>query len=94
MGEMFLTFPIDKKIWSWSGVDVTQLRPHIPTPPDEGQSRAVLRWEQLFMELRPPCAMRFGAFIGRQRKSLREILRMRRTCSMKTFEATLPHAHK
>ena len=59
MGEMFLNFPMDKKIRSRAGIDVTQLRSHIPALPDapssgrERKGRAILRWERLFMGMKP-----------------------------------------
>jgi hypothetical protein len=33
MGEMFLNFPMDKRIRSHAGVDITHLRHHMPELP-------------------------------------------------------------
>ena len=56
MGEMFLNFPMDKKIRSSSGIDVTALRSEMPGLPPLGEgrrSRLLLRWERLFMGMKP-----------------------------------------
>jgi hypothetical protein len=56
MGEMFPNFPIDKRIHSHSGIDVTQFRPFLPnlSARTEGsRTRLHLRWERLFMGMKP-----------------------------------------
>jgi hypothetical protein len=57
MGEMFLNFPMDKKIRSRSGIDVTQLRdqmPGLPEFPSSGKRHQVLlRWERFFIGMKP-----------------------------------------
>jgi hypothetical protein len=61
MGEMFLNFPMDQKIRSRSGIDVTQMAAsHMPSLPKSSQDKAtgsqgrvLLRWERLFMGMKP-----------------------------------------
>ena len=57
MGEMFPNFPMDKKIHSVSGIDVTQLQeymPNLPKPEVSGSRNKIhLRWERLFMGMKP-----------------------------------------
>ena len=56
MGEMFLNFPMDKAVRSRAGIDVTQMRHAMPNLPPTGEgrhSRVLLRWERLFMGMKP-----------------------------------------
>jgi hypothetical protein len=57
MGEMFLNFPMDKKLRCRSGIDVTQMAaahmPSLPLSARLSQDRVLLRWERLFMGMRP-----------------------------------------
>ena len=32
LGEMFLNFPLDNKLWKWAGIDVTEIQERIDTP--------------------------------------------------------------
>ena len=57
MGEIFSNFPMDKKIYSVSGINVTQLQEYMPNLPKSGVTgncqKIHLRWERLFMGMRP-----------------------------------------
>ena len=57
MGEIFPNFPMDKKVHSVSGIDVTQLQEYMPNLPKSvvpgNRQKIHLRWERLFMGMKP-----------------------------------------
>ena len=57
MGEMFPNFPMDKKIHSVAGIDVTQLKEYMPGLLKSLKPRKChrfhLHWEPMFMGMKP-----------------------------------------
>jgi hypothetical protein len=54
LGEMFLNFPMDRKLRPYAGVDLTQLAPLFDDKAVlDAQGRLYERWERLFMGMKP-----------------------------------------
>ena len=107
MGEMFLNFPMDKKIRSRSGIDVTQLKEHMkdlnPSKRDP-RERVLLRWERLFMGMKPSPYNAVRYFYWAEElargnpKAASNPLHYSRVIlnlpGMKSYDPTMPHVYK